>query len=157
MPRTCTSLTLEDAKQMLSAAEAKAASLGIAYNIAVVDAGGHLVAFVRQNDALIGSIHLAIDKAVTARIFDKATSDLARLAQPGKPLFGIQESNAGKVVIFGGGIPVMFDGSIVGAVGASAGTVEQDIAVAEAAIAALGRPTQPSRASGQEGTERSAQ
>ena len=157
MPRTCTSLTLEDAKQMLSAAEAKAASLEIAYNIAVVDAGGHLVAFVRQNDALIGSIHLAIDKAVTARIFDKATSDLARLAQPGKPLFGIKESNAGKVVIFGGGIPVMFDGSIVGAVGASAGTVEQDIAVAEAAIAALGRPTQPSRGSGQEGTERSAQ
>jgi len=59
------------------------------------------------------------------------------LAQPGQPLFGIQESNAGKVVIFGGGIPVMFDGSIVGAVGASAGTVEQDIAVAEAVIAAL--------------------
>src|SRR5262249_18358885 len=81
MPRTCTSLTLEDAKQMLSAAEAKAASLGIAYNIAVVDAGGHLVAFVRQDGALIGSIDLAIDKAVTARIFDKATSDLARLAQ----------------------------------------------------------------------------
>jgi len=137
MPRTFTSLTLEDAKRMLSAAEAKAASLGIAYNIAVVDAGGHLVAFVRQDGALIGSIDLAIDKAVTARIFNKATSDLASLAQPGKPLFGIQESNAGKVVIFGGGIPVMFDGSIVGAVGASAGTVEQDIAVAEAAIAAL--------------------
>jgi uncharacterized protein GlcG (DUF336 family) len=127
MPRTCTSLTLEDAKQMLSAAEAKAASLGIAYNIAVVDAGGHLVAFVRQNDALIGSIHLAIDKAVTARIFDKATSDLARLAQPGKPLFGIQESNAGKVVIFGGGIPVMADGSIVGAVGASAGPLSRTL------------------------------
>jgi len=105
MPRTCTSLTLEDAKQMLSAAEAKAASLGIAYNIAVVDAGGHLVAFVRQDGALIGSIDPAIDKAVTARIFDKATSNLASLAQSGKPLFGIQESNAGKVVIFGGGIP----------------------------------------------------
>ena len=157
MPRTYTSLTLEDAKRMLSAAETKAASLGIAYNIAVVDAGGHLVAFVRQDGALIGSIDLAIDKAVAARIFDKATSDLARLAQPGKPLFGIQESNAGKVVIFGGGIPIMFEGSIVGAVGASAGNVEQDIAVAEAAIAALGRPTQPSRGSSQEGTERSAQ
>jgi uncharacterized protein GlcG (DUF336 family) len=90
---------------MLSAAEAKAASLGIAYNIAVVDAGGHLVAFVRQDGALIGSIDPAIDKAVTARIFDKATSNLASLAQSGKPLFGIQESNAGKVVIFGGGIP----------------------------------------------------
>src|SRR5262249_50063408 len=137
MPRSYASLTLEDAKRMLSAAEAKAANLGIAYNIAVVDAGGHLVAFVRQDGALIGSIDLAIDKAVTARIFNKATSDLASLAQPGKPLFGIQESNAGKVVIFGGGIPVMFDGSIVGAVGASAGTVEQDIAVAEAAIDAL--------------------
>jgi uncharacterized protein GlcG (DUF336 family) len=99
------------------------------------------VAFVRQDGALIGSIDLAIDKAVTARLFDKATSDLANLAQPGKPLFGIQESNAGKVVIFGGGIPVVLDGSIVGAVGASAGTIEQDTAVAEAAIAALGRPT----------------
>src|SRR5215831_2873351 len=129
MPRSYDSLTLDDAKRMLSAAEAKAASLGIAYNIAVVDGGGHLVAFVRQDGALIGSIDLAIDKAVTARIFDKATSDLARLAQSGKPLFGIQESNAGKVVIFG-------------AVGASAGTVEQDIAVAEAAIAALREPLQ---------------
>ena len=159
MPRSHDSLTLEDAKRMLSAAEAKAASLGIAHNIAIVDASGHLVAFVRQDGALIGSIDLGIDKAVTARIFDKATSDLANLAQPGKPLFGIQESNAGKVVIFGGGIPVMFDGSIVGAVGASAGTVEQDIAVAEAAIAAVGLPAQPSRRSrsSQEGTRRTGQ
>jgi uncharacterized protein GlcG (DUF336 family) len=111
--------------------------LGIAYNIAVADAGGHLMAFVRQDGALIGSIDLSIDKAVTARLFNKATSDLASLGQPGQPLYGIQETNAGKVVIFGGGIPVTFDGSIVGAVGASAGSVEQEIAVAEAAIAAL--------------------
>src|SRR5215470_3155681 len=144
MPRTYDTVTLDDAKRMLSAAEAKAASLGIAYNIAVVDAGGHLVAFVRQDGALIGSIDLAIDKAVTARLFDKTTSDLSRLAQPGSALYGIQESNAGKVVIFGGGIPVMFDGSIVGAIGTSAGTVEQDIAVAEAAIAALRQTTQSS-------------
>ena len=137
MPRTFASLTLDDAKQMLSAAEAKAASLGIPYCVAVVDAGGHLLAFLRQDGALIGSIDLAINKAVTARIFDKTTSTLARLAQPGEPLFGIQESNSGKVVIFGGGVPVMFRGNIVGAVGASAGTVEQDIAVAEAAAAAL--------------------
>jgi uncharacterized protein GlcG (DUF336 family) len=137
MPRTYDSLTLEDAKRMLSAAEAKASSLGIPYNVAVVDAAGHLVAFLRQDGALIGSIDLAINKAVTARIFDKTTSTLARLAQPGEPLFGIQESNSGKVVIFGGGVPVMFRGNIVGAVGASAGTVEQDIAVAEAAAAAL--------------------
>ena len=139
MPRSYTSLTLDDAKHMLSAAEAKATSFGIAYNIAVVDAGGHLLAFVRQDGALIGSIDLAIDKAVTARIFDKTTSDLARLSQPGSPLFGIQQTNAGKVVIFGGGIPVILSGSIVGAAGASAGTVEQDIAVAEVAVAALER------------------
>ena len=137
MPRSSETLTLEDAKKMLSAAEAKATSLGIAYNIAVVDAGAHLVAFLRQDGALIGSIDLAIDKAVTARIFDKTTSELATLAQSGEPLFGIQESNAGKVVIFGGGMPVVSNDNIIGAVGASAGTVEQDIEVAKAAIAAL--------------------
>jgi len=124
---------------MLQAGEAAAASIGIAYNIAVVDAGGNLLAFVRQDGALIGSIDLAIGKAVTARIFDKPTSLLAELAQPGAPLFGIQETNSGQVVIFGGGIPVISDGVIVGAVGASAGTVEQDIAVAEAAVAAISR------------------
>jgi uncharacterized protein GlcG (DUF336 family) len=144
MPRTYASLTLEDAKHMLSAAEAKAADLGIPYCIAVVDAGGHLVAFLRQDGALIGSVDLAIDKAATARIFDKRTSDLATLAQSGKPLFGIQVSNAGKVVIIGGGIPAVLDGAIVGAVGASAGTVAQDIAVAEAAISALSHQAQSS-------------
>ena len=145
MPCSYDCLTLEDAKQMLSAAEAKATSLGIAYNMAVVDAGGHLLAFLRQDGALIGSIDLAIDKAVTARLFDKATSDLAQLPQSGRPLFGIQDSNAGKVVIFGGGIPVVVDGHVVGAVGASAGTVEQDIAVAEAAISALGNGSRSSK------------
>jgi uncharacterized protein GlcG (DUF336 family) len=113
----------------------------------VVDAGGHLVAFLRQDGALLGSINLALGKAVTARIFDKKTSELATLAQPGRPLFGIQESNEGKVVIFGGGVPVILDGTIVGAVGASAGTVEQDIAVAEAAIAALDHQARSSDAS----------
>jgi uncharacterized protein GlcG (DUF336 family) len=137
MPRLLETVTLEDAKRMLAAGEAKAVELGIAYNIAVVDAGGHLVAFLRQDGALIGSINLAIDKAVTARIFDKSTAFLATLAQSGKPLFGIQESNAGKVVIFGGGIPIMIDGKIIGAVGASAGTVEQDIEVAETVISAF--------------------
>jgi uncharacterized protein GlcG (DUF336 family)/DNA-binding winged helix-turn-helix (wHTH) protein len=137
MPRQYSTLTLAEAKQILAGAEAKAESLGIAYNIAVVDAGGHLLAFSRQDGALIGSIDLAIDKASTARLFDKATSYLATLAQSGDPLFGIQESNEGKVVIFGGGIPIVFHGDIIGAVGASAGTVEQDIAVAEAGAAAL--------------------
>jgi uncharacterized protein GlcG (DUF336 family) len=145
MPRSYNSLTLDDAKHMLSAGEARAAVLGIAYNIAVVDAGGHLLAFVRQDGGLIGSIDLAIDKAVTARIFDKSTAELAHLAAPGEPLYGIEQCNDGKVVIFGGGMPVTFEGSIVGAVGASAGTVEQDIAVAEAAISALTAANAPGR------------
>jgi uncharacterized protein GlcG (DUF336 family) len=140
MPRSYDSLTLDDAKKMLSGAEARATRFGIAYNIAVVDAGGHLIAFMRQDSALIGSIDLAIDKAATARLFDKTTAELSQLSQSGKPLFGIQESNAGKVVIFGGGIPVILNGAVIGAVGASAGSVEQDIAVAQAAIDALGFP-----------------
>jgi len=137
MTKTYRTLTLDDAKLMLSAAEAKASNFGIAYNIAVVDAGGHLIAFVRQDGALIGSIDLAINKARTARIFDKPTTLFAELAQPGEPLYGIQQTNQGKVVIFGGGVPVLVDGAIVGAVGASAGTVEQDVAVVEAALTAL--------------------
>lgn len=137
MPRSSVTLALSDAKRMLEAGEAKAASIGIAYNIAVVDAGGALVAFTRQDGALIGSIDLAIGKAITARLFDKRTSDLAIMAQPGAPLFGIEQSNGGKVVIFGGGLPVLIGGTIVGAVGTSAGTVEQDVAVAEAAAAAV--------------------
>jgi len=137
MPHSSITLALSDAKRMLEAGEAKAASIGIAYNIAVVDAGGALLAFARQDGALIGSIDLAIGKAITARLFDKSTANLAEMAQPGAPLFGIEQSNGGKVVIFGGGLPVLIDGTIVGAVGASAGTVEQDIAVAEAAAAAV--------------------
>src|SRR5262249_16895198 len=95
------------------------------------------IAFTRQDGALIGSIDLAIGKAITARLFDKRTSDLAKMAQPGAPLFGIEQSNGGKVVIFGGGLPVLIGGTIVGAGGTSAATVEQDMAVAEAAAAAV--------------------
>ncbi|MBB3542205.1 MULTISPECIES: heme-binding protein [unclassified Rhizobium] len=139
MPRALSTLTLSDAKQMLQAAEVKAAKIGIPYNIAVVDAGGALIAFARQDGALEGSIDLAIGKAKTSRMFNKTTEYLAELAQPGAPLFGIEQSNDGRVVIFGGGLPVTIGDQIVGAVGASAGSVEQDIAVAEAAAAAIMR------------------
>lgn len=98
-----------------------------------------MIAFARQDGALEGSIDLAIGKAKTARMFNKTTEYLAELAQPGAPLFGIEQSNAGHVVIFGGGLPVTIGDQIVGAVGTSAGSVEQDIAVAEAAAAAIAR------------------
>jgi uncharacterized protein GlcG (DUF336 family) len=137
VPTTYETVTLDDAKQMLSAAEAKADSLGIAYNLAVVDAGGRLVAFVRQDTSPIGCIDLAIGKAMTALIFNVPTSELAALAQSGGPYFGIQESNDGRVVILTGGLPIRNAGRVMGAVGASAGTGEQDVAVAQAAISSI--------------------
>jgi uncharacterized protein GlcG (DUF336 family) len=143
MPKTFETLSLQDAKRMLAAGEAKAEQIGIPYNIAVVDAGGHLLAFSRQDGALIGSIDLAIHKAFTARICDISTGDLAKLAQPGKPLYGIHSSNEGKIVIFGGGLPIRRKGIVIGAIGTSAGTVEQDIDVAEAAAGVMEPFTQP--------------
>lgn len=137
MPRTYLTLTDADAQEMIRIARAAADATGVPYCIAVVDAGGDLLAFARQDGALIGSIDLAINKARTARLFDKATADIGRMAQPGADLYGIQHSNRGDVVLIGGGLPVVRDGSVIGAVGASAGTVPQDIAVAEAALAAL--------------------
>ena len=137
MPKTFETLSLQDAKRMLAAGEAKADQIGIPYNIAVVDAGGYLLAFWRQDGALIGSIDLAIQKAFTARLFDISTGVLAELAQPEKPFYGIHSSNDGKIVIFGGGLPVRRKGIVIGAIGTSAGTVEQDIEVAEAAIGAI--------------------
>ena len=134
MPRTIESLTLVDAKRMIAAAETAADALGIPYNVAIVDAGGHLTAFSRQDGALIGSIDLAINKAYTARLFDTPTLALAALAQPSAPLYGIQQSNRGNVVVVGGGIPVWRNGVIIGAIGTSAGTVEQDVTVADAAL-----------------------
>jgi uncharacterized protein GlcG (DUF336 family) len=84
-----------------------------------------------------GSIELAIQKAFTARIFDISTGVLAELAQPGKPLYGIHVGNDGKMVIFGGELPIRRKGAVIGGIGASAGTVEQDISVAEAGVMAL--------------------
>jgi uncharacterized protein GlcG (DUF336 family) len=147
MPKTFETLSLQDARRMLAAGEAKADQIGIPYNIAVVDAGGHLVAFSHQDGALIASIDLAIHKAFTARACDMSTGDLAELAQPGKPLYGIQCSNGGKIVIFGGGLPIRRNGFVIGAIGTSAGTVEQDIAVAEAAAGAV-EPSSQSAAVG---------
>jgi len=137
MPITLQTLSLADAKQLIAAGEAAAERLGVPYNIAVVDAGGSLIAHVRQDGAWLGSIDISISKAFTARAFDMPTEDLSKMAQSGKPLFGIHATNDGKVVIFGGGVPVMSGKVVLGAVGASGGTVDQDVEVAEAAVRAF--------------------
>ena len=132
-----TSITLEQAKTVVAAAEEKADEIGVAMNIAVVDAGNNLTAFVRQNGAWLGSIEIAKDKAFTARAFDISTAELADVAQPGGPLYGIAVSNEGRVIVFPGGIPLKQGQEIVGAIGVSGGEVDQDHAVAEAGAAVL--------------------
>ena len=144
MPRQIVSLSLEDARRVIAAGERKAIDIKIPYNIAVVDAGGGLVAHVRMDGAWLGSVSIAIDKAWTARAFDTATDGLAQLTQSGQPVtqsgqpgFGLNTTNQCRVVIFGGGMPIVVDGTVIGAVGASGGSVEQDILVARAALAGI--------------------
>jgi uncharacterized protein GlcG (DUF336 family) len=141
-------LSMEDAKAMSRAAEAFALQIGMPFSMAVVDSGGHLLHFTRGDGVAVGCADLAINKAYTAVAFGQATADLARLAQPGATLFGIQHSLGGRAVIFGGGIPVLSKCGVMGAVGVSAGTVEQDVAVALAAIAALETDAAPTGPAG---------
>lgn len=132
------SITLEQARQVIAAAEKKAGEVGQPMNIAVVDAGSNLLAFARMEKAWLGSIDIAMNKAFTARAFDIATIDLADNAQPGQQFYGIHVSNGGRIMIFAGGIPLRQGGEVVGAIGVSGGSKEQDQAVAEAGAAALG-------------------
>ena len=130
-------ITLADARRVIAAAEQKAAAIGQPMNIAVVDAGGNLVAHVRMDKAWMGSIDISIKKAWTSRAFDIETKALAPLSQPGADFFGINASNDGRVMIFAGGIPLKRDGKVVGAVGVSGGMGKQDQAVAEAGAEAF--------------------
>lgn len=128
---------LDDARRVISAAEKKALEIGQPMNIAVADAGGNLVSHVRMDGAWIGSIDISIKKAFTSRAFDIATKDLAEHSQSGNQFFGIHASNNGRIMIFAGGIPLRRDGKVVGAIGVSGGSGEQDHAVAEAGAAAF--------------------
>lgn len=129
------SVTLDQAHEIIEAARAKADDIGVPMNIAVVDAGNNLTAFSRMDGAWLGSIDIAQSKAYTARAFDMPTRNLAEMAQPGEPLFGIEGSNQ-SVIIFAGGIPLKNDDIVVGAVGVSGGTPDQDHEVCEAGVAA---------------------
>ncbi len=131
------SITLTDARRILAAAEKKAEEIGHPMNVAVVDAGGNLVAFERMENAWLGSIDISQKKAWTSRAFDITTKDLGANSQSGDQFFGIHASNDGKVMIFAGGIPLKREGKVVGAIGVSGGSGEQDHAVAEAGVAAL--------------------
>src|SRR6266849_11214402 len=127
-------LTMDKALLIIEAATEKAMTIGQPMNIAIVDAGANLMAFMRMDGAWLGSIDIAINKAFTARAFDITTMELGRNSQPGDQFFGIHASNHGRVMVFAGGIPIRVNGQTAGALGVSGGSGEQDQAVAEAAV-----------------------
>lgn len=129
-------ISLTRATKVVEAAVEKAGDIGQPMNIAVVDDGGHLVAFARMDGAIKASIDISISKARTSILMNAPTSALMPLAQPGAELYGLEQTNGG-LVIFGGGIPLTDGDVVIGAIGVSAGSVDQDISVAEAGVAAL--------------------
>ncbi|WP_334172774.1 GlcG/HbpS family heme-binding protein [Sinomonas sp.] len=129
-----TDITQAQADAVLSAARDAATATGTAMNIAVVDGGGNLKAFTRMDGAWLGSIDISIKKARTARFFDMPTGSIGELSQPGGPLFNIEVSNGG-LITFPGGIPISVGGEIIGAIGVSGSTVENDHKVASAGAA----------------------
>lgn len=130
-------ISADQAHAILAAAAKKAAEINTKMDIAVVDAGGNLKAFLRMDGAWLGSIDISIKKAKTARYFDMPTGEIGKLSQPGGPLYNIEHSNNG-LITFPGGIPIRnAEGTIIGAIGVSGSTVENDHIVAEAGVAAL--------------------
>jgi uncharacterized protein GlcG (DUF336 family) len=129
-------IKLEQAEAVSLAAKQKAKEIGVPMNIAIVDAGANLKAFHRMDNAWLGSVDISIKKAKTARYFDMESGAIGGLSQPGGPLYNIEVSNGG-LISFPGGIPLKnSEGVIVGAIGVSGGSVEQDREVAQAGVAA---------------------
>ena len=125
-------ISLEQAHAILEAAARKSNEIGTKMDIAIVDAGGNLKAFARQDGAWLGSIDISIKKAKTARYFDMPTGEIGKLSQPGGPLYNIEHSNEG-LITFPGGLPIKDgDGHVIGAIGVSGSTVEDDHTVAQA-------------------------
>jgi len=131
-------VTMESALKAIEAARKKAVKIETQMCIAVVDSGANLKAFLRMDDAWVGSIDIAIKKAKTAVFFGMPTGEIGKLSQPGKPLYAIEHSNEG-LITFPGGLPIVDeDGVLVGAIGVSGSTVENDHAVAAAGVKVVG-------------------
>lgn len=130
-------ITLAQAQKVIAAAEKKSKELDVKMDIAVVDSGANLTAFARMDGAWLGSVDIAIKKAKTARYFDMNTGEIGKLSQPGEPLFNIEHSNNG-LITFPGGVPLKNkDGEIIGAIGISGSSVENDHAVASFAAESI--------------------
>lgn len=133
--KTVTRLDLSDARILIEGAALQADAIGVPMCIAVVDDAGQLIAFERMEGGKVTSSTIAIDKAFTAAAAKKATHDYGTASQPGSPAYGINSAIGGRLMVVGGGLPVVHQGDVVGGIGISSGTPAQDLAVAEAAIA----------------------
>ncbi|NVO22473.1 heme-binding protein [Donghicola sp. C2-DW-16] len=131
-------LDLADATVMLAGARAKAVEIGVPMCIAITDDGGNLIAFERMDGGKVTSITIAIDKSFTASGAKKATHEYGAISQPEGPTHGINSAIGGRLMVVGGGLPVMANGACVGGIGVSSGTPAQDMQVAQAGIDALG-------------------
>jgi uncharacterized protein GlcG (DUF336 family) len=131
-------LTNEQAQKALSAGIKKATAIGSPSSIAIVDGGRELIAFTRQDGALLASIEISAGKAYTACSMKMATKDIGPLTQPGAPLFGLENTHHRPLITFGGGRPIEVGGEVVGAVGVAGGSTDQDDEIAAAAAAAAG-------------------
>lgn len=134
---TLETLDLADAQRMLSAAKTKAEEIGVPMCIAITDTSGHLIAFERMDGGKVSSITIAIDKSFTASAAKKATHEYGEASQPGKPAYGIASAIGGRLMVVGGGLPVMVNGACVGGIGVSSGTPDQDREVAQAGVHAI--------------------
>ena len=130
-------LSHEDAAVMIEAAEKMAAEIAVPMCIAVTDESGALIMFSRMDGGKFSSIRIAIDKAFTAAAARNPTSFYSEICRPGHPTFGIHVTNEGHFCVIGGGVPVLSNGVVVGAIGVSSGTPDQDIVVAEAGVSAM--------------------
>lgn len=131
---------LDLALELIAASKEKAREIKVPMVVAVVDAGGNLVALQRMDQALLVSIDIAVNKAYTAVAIKIPTHELAKIAQPEQPLFGIHNADGGRIVIFGGGFPLKRNEEIIGGIGVSGGSVEEDIQCAEAALERFKHP-----------------
>ena len=130
-------INLDQALDLIAGAKAKAEEIGVPMVIAVVDAGGNLVAQQRMDGALMVSIDISRNKAYTAVAVKLPTHELAAVSQSGQALFGIHTTDGGRIVIFGGGFPLKSGDEIIGGIGVSGGSVEDDMKCAEAGIERL--------------------
>lgn len=127
-------LSIDDARVLIEGAEEKSREIGVPMCSAVTDEAGNLIAFTRMDGAKISSISIAMDKAFTGAAAKKGTHEYNQLAVPGKPTFGIHVTNQGRFSIIGGGLPIIINDEVVGGIGISGGTAEEDQIVAQGAI-----------------------